>query len=63
MELTNESVGIYIPVNVGFNLLVGNNYFSPKSDNTIENYFNSLETNLDTQHFRVVLLGDFNVPG
>jgi hypothetical protein len=28
----------------------------------IENYFSSLETELDTQHFRVVLLGDFNVP-
>jgi hypothetical protein len=63
MELTNESVGIYIAVNVGFNLLVGNNYFSPESVNTIAIYFNSLETKLDTQNFRVILLGDFNVPG
>jgi hypothetical protein len=63
MELTNESVGIDIPVNVGFNLLDGNNYFSPKSDNKIENCFNSLVTKLDTQNFRVILLGDFNVPG
>jgi hypothetical protein len=29
----------------------------------IENYFSSLETKVDTQNFRVVLLGDFNVPG
>jgi hypothetical protein len=57
MELTNESVGTDIPVNVGFNLLVGNNYFSPESDNTIENYFNSLETKLDTQNFPVSLRG------
>jgi hypothetical protein len=29
----------------------------------IENYFNSLENKLNTQNFRVVLLGNFNVPG
>jgi hypothetical protein len=44
-------------------IFVGDNYFSPESDNTIENYFNSLETKFDTQSFRVILLGDFNVPG
>jgi hypothetical protein len=64
LGLANESVWIEIPVNNGFNLLVGNHYFSPKSDNnTTENYFNSLETKLDTQNFRVDLVGDFDVPG
>jgi hypothetical protein len=44
LELTNECVWIEIPVNGGFNLLVGNHYFSRKSDNImIENYLNSLE--------------------
>jgi hypothetical protein len=47
----------------GFNLLVGNNYFSPNTNvKVIENYFNSLEIKLNPQIFRVVLLGDFNVP-
>jgi hypothetical protein len=63
MELTNESVGIDIPLNVAFNLPVGNNYFLRKSDNMIKIYLNYLETKLHTQNFRVVLLGDFNVPG
>jgi hypothetical protein len=39
-----------------FNLLVGNPYYPPNSDvKVIENYFNSLETNLNLQNFRVVL--------
>jgi hypothetical protein len=64
LELTKKCVWTEIPVNDGFNLLVGNHYFSPKSDNNMtENYFSSLETKLDTHNFRVVLLGDFNVPG
>jgi hypothetical protein len=32
-------------------------------NNVIENYFNSLENKLNTQSLRVVLLGDFNIPG
>jgi hypothetical protein len=64
LELANECVWIEIPVPDGFNLLVGNHYFPPDADAKVsENYFNSLETNLNPQSFRVVLLGDFNVPG
>jgi hypothetical protein len=63
-ELTSECVWIEIPLPDGFNLLVGNHYFSPDTDiRVIENYFNSLEIKLNPQNFRVVLLGDFNVPG
>jgi hypothetical protein len=29
----------------------------------IEDYFNLLENKLNTQNFRVILLGNFNVPG
>jgi hypothetical protein len=64
LELTTECVRIEIPIPHGFNLLVGNHYFPPNMDNkVIENYFNSLENKLNTQNFRVILLGDFNVPG
>jgi hypothetical protein len=64
LELTSECVRIEIPIPDGFNLLVGNHYFSPDTDiRIIENYFNSLEIKLNPQNFRVVLLGDFHVPG
>jgi hypothetical protein len=57
-------VFIEIPLPDGFNLLVGNHYFSPNTDiKIIENYFNSLEIKLNPQNFRIVLLGHFNVPG
>jgi hypothetical protein len=59
LELTSECVWIEILLPDGFNLLVGNHYFSPNTDTRIiENYFNSLEINLNPQTFRVVLLGD-----
>jgi hypothetical protein len=58
------NVWIEIPLPDGFNLLIGNHYFSPHTDiKIIENYFNSLEIKLNPQNFHVVLLGDFNVPG
>jgi hypothetical protein len=63
LELTSECVWIEIPLPDGFYFL-GNHYFSPNTDvKVIENYFNSLEVKLNPQNFRVVLLGDFNVPG
>jgi hypothetical protein len=48
----------------GRDLLIGNHYFAPdiKVD-IINNYFNFLENTLDTLNYRVLLLGDFNVPG
>jgi hypothetical protein len=63
LELTSECVWIEIPLPDGFNLLVGNHYFSPNTDiRVIENYFNSLKIKLNPQNFRVVLLGDFKCP-
>jgi hypothetical protein len=57
-------VWIEIPIPDRFNLLVGNHYFPPNMDHkVIENDFNSLENKVNTQHFRVVLLEGFNVPG
>jgi hypothetical protein len=42
----------------------GNHYFSPDTDvKVIENYFNYFVIKLNPQNFRVVLLGDFYVPG
>jgi hypothetical protein len=62
--ITQECVWIEIPIPDGFNLLVGNHYVPPNMDNkVIENYFNSLENKLNAQSFRVLLFGDFNVPG
>jgi hypothetical protein len=64
LELANEFVWIEIPIPNGSNLLTGTHYFPPNTDaKVIENYFNSLETNLTPQNFRVVLIGDFNFPG
>jgi hypothetical protein len=46
------------------NLRIGNHYFSPdlKPDIICE-YFSHLEKKLDTTNYRVILLGDLNVPG
>jgi hypothetical protein len=45
-------------------LLIGNHYFSPDTvPGVITDYFHFLENTLDTKHFRVILLGDFNAPG
>jgi hypothetical protein len=63
LELTSERVWIEIPLPDGFNLLVRNHYFSPNTDiKVIQNYFNSFEIKLNPHNFRVILLGDFNVP-
>jgi hypothetical protein len=62
--ITYECVWIEIPIPGGFNLLVSNHYFPPNMDNkVIENYFNSFQNKPNAQSFRVVLFGDFNVPG
>jgi hypothetical protein len=48
----------------GRNLLIGNHHFAPNVKvDIIKNYFNFLENILDTLYYRVLLLGDFNVPG
>jgi hypothetical protein len=59
-----ECVWVEISVNDGRNLLIGSHYFSPYVKvNIIKNYFNILETILDTVYCRVILLENFNVPG
>ena len=64
LELFPESVWVEISLSDGRNLIIGNHYFAPdiKVD-IINNYFNFLENILDTLNSRVILLGDFNVPG
>jgi hypothetical protein len=62
LQLTYECVSIEIPIPDGSNLLVGN--IPPNTDiKFIEIYFDSLGTKFNTLDVRVVLLGDFNVPG
>lgn len=64
LESFEESVWVQIALSDGRDLLIGNHYFAPdiKVD-TINNYFKFLENTLDTLNYRVLLLGDFNVPG
>jgi hypothetical protein len=45
-------------------LLIGNHYLALDTKvDIIKNYFNFSEKILDTSNYRVILLGDFNVPG
>jgi hypothetical protein len=45
-------------------LLIANHYFSSDvRPQDIADYFHHLENTLDTNSFRVILLGDFNAPG
>jgi hypothetical protein len=64
LEVCEECVWVEIPTLDGFNLFIGNQYFSPdaKPEN-IANYFRFLEHKLDTHNFRVIIVGDFNAPG
>jgi hypothetical protein len=64
LEFCEECVWVEIPTLDGFNLLIGNHYFSPdcKPENTAR-YFRFLEGNLDAHNFRVIIVGDFNAPG
>jgi hypothetical protein len=61
--MTKECVWVEIPVRDNYSLLIGNHCFSPDCDvKIIENYLNSLEVNLNSHLYRVVMLGGFNVP-
>jgi hypothetical protein len=45
-------------------LLIGNHYLHPDTTPEITaNYFRFLENKLDTHNFRVIVVGDFNIPG
>jgi hypothetical protein len=64
LESWEECVWIEVPTHDGLNLLIGNHYFPPDTKpDVISNYFRSLENQLDTHNFRVILIGDFNAPG
>jgi hypothetical protein len=56
-----KNVWVEIPTLDGFNLLIGNHYFSP--DAKPDNMIRTLEDKLDTHNFRVISVGDFNAPG
>jgi hypothetical protein len=64
LQFFDECVWVEFPTYKGPNSLIGNNYFSPdvKADIICE-YFSHLENKFDTTHYRVILLGDFNIPG
>jgi hypothetical protein len=63
LETKDECVWVKFPVSDNYNLLVGNHYFAPVCDvKVIENYSNFLEQNLKTHLYRVIMLGDLNVP-
>jgi hypothetical protein len=64
LQFFDECVWVAFPTYNGPNLLIGNNYFSPdvKPDIICE-YFSHLENKLDSTNYRVILLGDFDVPG
>jgi hypothetical protein len=63
LEYFQECVWVEITITDGRNLLIGSHYFPPdvKAD-IVKNYFNFLENILDALNYRVLLLGDFNVP-
>jgi hypothetical protein len=55
--------GLKILVRDSLNLLIGNHYFPPDCKaTTIDTYLQSLEQNLNTHQYQVIMLGDFNVP-
>jgi hypothetical protein len=63
LEMIKECVWVEIPVRDNYSLLIGNHYFAPDCDvKIIENYSNSLEVNLNSHLYRVVMFGDFNEP-
>jgi hypothetical protein len=64
LQFFDECVWVEFSIRNGPNLLIGNHYFSPdlKPDIICE-FFSHLENKLDTTNYRVILLGDFNVPG
>jgi hypothetical protein len=63
LEMTKECVWVEIPVIDNYSLPTGNHYFKPDCDvKLIENYLNSLEVNLNSHLYRVVMLGYINTP-
>jgi hypothetical protein len=63
LESFHESVWVEIILSDGRNLLVGDDCFAPDTKvDIINNFFNFLENSLDTLNYRVLFLGDFNVP-
>lgn len=63
LEVYDESVWVEIELKKQPNLLIGNIYFPPRS--CLASFVDTLDwlgSNLDVDRFRVVLLGDFNVP-
>jgi hypothetical protein len=56
-------VWVEIPSFDGFNILISSRYFAPDTTtDTLKRYFGYLEYVLNTHNFRVLLLGDFNLP-
>jgi uracil-DNA glycosylase len=63
LQFFDECVCVEFPNYNGPNLLIGNRCFSPDlNPDIICECFSHLENKLDTLNYRVILLGDFNVP-
>lgn len=64
LESYAECVWVEILSSDGFNYLVGNYYFPPLSDTQMfDNHLQTLEEQVDFTKYRVLIFGDFNLPG
>lgn len=64
LESYAECVWAEILSSDGFNYLVGNYYFPPLSDTQMfDNHLQTLEEQVDFTKYRVLIFGDFNLPG
>jgi hypothetical protein len=61
LDFFHESVWVAFTLSDGRNVLFGNRYFAPDIKVNIIN--NLLENSFDTLNYRILFLGDFNVPG
>lgn len=63
-EIEIEKVWLEVRMNDGTKLLEGNHYFSPDSlPVVIEQYLKELEKKLEVNNCKVIMLGDFDIPG
>jgi hypothetical protein len=63
LELCSEYVWVEIRTVSGIHFLIGNNYFLPGAKpEDITDYFHGLESIPDTSNFRIICLGDWDVP-
>jgi len=63
LELAEGCVWVEVPSSVGFSLLIGDHYCAPDTTaDTLKEYFGYLQHVQTAHNFRILRLGDFNVP-